>query len=369
MYDPPSPKVSVIVPTYNRAPLLQQAIDSIRAQTLADWELIIVDDGSNDTTPDVVRAVTQQDSRIRFYRHTTNRGAATARNTAMKHAKGTYVAFQDDDDVSHPERLQKQADYLDKHPHVVLLYAQPVDFRGDKPPPMSVYDENHKKQISYATLMGPRAIYQQVPFRPFFVSSEDVDFCARVGEYCNRDERKTTHFEAVLQHTLYAYRVHSAHRLSRNRFCFILSLLCWVSQAHRAQGLKDPIDNAQTIDDAMDTITPQIPAYIDKYGFIKQSITSLVLIYMTLPSTASPEEQDMAAYAKRLFVSCLPFFRYASRYRPKYRSMFKSHMRKAIRHNRLDIYNNTLSLIVTYRLSPYFLVRLAPLVLFACIRH
>ncbi|MBC6445153.1 MAG: glycosyltransferase family 2 protein, partial [Alphaproteobacteria bacterium GM202ARS2] len=348
------PKVSVIVPTYNRAPLLQQAIDSIRAQTLTDWELISVDDGSNDTTPDVVRAVTQRDSRIRFYRHTTNRGVAHARNTAMKHARGTYVAFQDDDDVSHPERLQKQADYLDKHPHIVLLFTRICKFDYDIPDSRH-WHINHPEGI-LGTLMGPRAIYQQVGFRPFFVTGEDPDFLDRIKGGAT-----------MLEAPLYGYRgdrYKDGYRLSYHKLYAIYHLLRLMSCFHRAQGLKDPIDNAQTIDDAIDNVLPHLPAYIDKNSAIKEGITTLVLNYMTLPSTASPEEQDIAAYAKRLFVPCLPFFRYASRYRPKYRGMFKSHFRRLIRHNRRDVYNNTLSLIVTYRLSPYFLVRLAPLVLF-----
>ncbi|MBC6445214.1 MAG: glycosyltransferase family 2 protein, partial [Alphaproteobacteria bacterium GM202ARS2] len=114
----PAPKVSVILSTYNRASLLPQAIDSIVSQTLKDWELIIIDDGSTDSTPEIVRGFMQRDSRIFYCRHTSNRGAARARNTGLAHVRGTYVAFQDDDDVSHPERLRKQADYLDTHPQV-----------------------------------------------------------------------------------------------------------------------------------------------------------------------------------------------------------------------------------------------------------
>jgi len=101
-----NPTVSVIIPTYNRAHLIKRAIQSVLNQTYQDFEVIIVDDGSTDNTEKVVKSF--NDPRIRYIRHEKNKGAAAARNTGIKAAKGKFIAFQDSDDEWLPEKLEKQ---------------------------------------------------------------------------------------------------------------------------------------------------------------------------------------------------------------------------------------------------------------------
>jgi len=101
-----SPLVSVIIPTYNRALLLGRAIQSILNQTYQNFEIIIVDDCSNDDTEKVVKRF--YDERVRYIRHKERKGAAAARNTGIKAARGEYVAFQDSDDEWLSEKLEKQ---------------------------------------------------------------------------------------------------------------------------------------------------------------------------------------------------------------------------------------------------------------------
>ena len=101
-----NPRVSVILPTYNRAQLIAQAIQSVLDQTYQDFELIIVDDGSKDETEEVVNSF--DDERIRYARHEENKGANAARNTGIAMARGEYIAFQDSDDKWLPEKLERQ---------------------------------------------------------------------------------------------------------------------------------------------------------------------------------------------------------------------------------------------------------------------
>ena len=103
-------KVSVITPVYNGAQYLGIAIDSLLAQTLTDWELIVVDDGSTDTTPQVLDAY--NDPRILRIRQA-NAGEATARNNGLSHATGEYVAWLDADDLYLPNALSDLAAFLD----------------------------------------------------------------------------------------------------------------------------------------------------------------------------------------------------------------------------------------------------------------
>lgn len=98
--------VTVILPTYNRASTLPRAIDSVLAQTVTDLTLVVVDDGSTDATPGVVRAI--PDPRVRYVRLPENRGPAAARNAGIAEATTEWVAFQDSDDEWLPTKLEEQ---------------------------------------------------------------------------------------------------------------------------------------------------------------------------------------------------------------------------------------------------------------------
>src|SRR5512146_251636 len=111
------PIVSVIMAVYNGQEYLRESVESILAQTFADFELVIVDDGSTDRTPDLLRAYT--DARIRVIR-TSNQGQALARNCALTAARGRYIAVQDADDVALPGRLAAEVSFLDTHPKIAL---------------------------------------------------------------------------------------------------------------------------------------------------------------------------------------------------------------------------------------------------------
>ncbi len=103
--------VSVIMPTYNCGRYIKESIDSVRSQTMKDWELIIVDDCSTDDTEDVVSFYCF-DRRIRYYKLLENSGPAKARNAALDVARGKYIAFLDSDDLWLPEKLEKQIAFM-----------------------------------------------------------------------------------------------------------------------------------------------------------------------------------------------------------------------------------------------------------------
>ncbi len=116
-----APKVSVLLAVYNTNPdYLREAMDSILGQTFSDFELIVVNDGSSNE--DVEKTVLgYTDTRIRYYRNERNLGITPTRNRLIELARGEYLAVMDHDDVSLPERLQKQVDYLDSHPDVGVV--------------------------------------------------------------------------------------------------------------------------------------------------------------------------------------------------------------------------------------------------------
>ena len=119
-----SPKVSVIIPTYNRSDLLPRAINSVLNQTYQDFELIIVDDGSTDNTEEVIKEFQEQDKRIKYIKHDKNKGGSAARNTGIKAARAEYIAFQDSDDEWLPEKLEKQMKVFESAPpEVGVVYT------------------------------------------------------------------------------------------------------------------------------------------------------------------------------------------------------------------------------------------------------
>ncbi len=98
--------ISVVIPAYKRGHVIERAIRSVLEQTHQDFEILVVDDGSKDNTESVVASIAKEDSRIRYFRHDTNRGAQAARNTGARAAQGEWVVFLDSDDYFTPNSLE-----------------------------------------------------------------------------------------------------------------------------------------------------------------------------------------------------------------------------------------------------------------------
>jgi glycosyltransferase involved in cell wall biosynthesis len=126
------PVVSVVMPVFNRESLVQSAIRSIQDQTFQDWEMIILDDSSTDRSLEICRAIAEKDPRIRVFANQQNEGVASCRNRLATMARGRYIAHQDSDDLSVPERLEWQVDVLDSMPQVGLVsgICEWVDLHG-----------------------------------------------------------------------------------------------------------------------------------------------------------------------------------------------------------------------------------------------
>jgi glycosyltransferase involved in cell wall biosynthesis len=121
-----TPLVSVIVPFLNVAPFLAEAIESVRTQTYANWELLLCDDGATDGSSDIARANAQGDpARIRHLRHegAAHQGVSAARNLGLRHARGELIALLDGDDVWLPGKLAEQVEILQAHPEADALYG------------------------------------------------------------------------------------------------------------------------------------------------------------------------------------------------------------------------------------------------------
>lgn len=112
---PPSPKVTVGIPLYQSAAFVEETVHSVLGQTFRDFEIVVINDGSTDDGPDRVRRIA--DPRVRVVTQE-NRGLAGARNSAIRHARGEYVALLDADDCWLPEKLERHVAHLDANPHI-----------------------------------------------------------------------------------------------------------------------------------------------------------------------------------------------------------------------------------------------------------
>ncbi len=139
MPDSSSPEVSIIMPAYNAAAFISESIKSIQDQTFENWELIVVDDGSQDQTYGVVESLAQKDERITVLKQKNGR-QGKARNTALNAASGTWIAFLDADDLWVPEKLSLQMALLKSNPNVGLVYAAGWIFNTEKEEQLSIYE-------------------------------------------------------------------------------------------------------------------------------------------------------------------------------------------------------------------------------------
>lgn len=115
----PPPKVSVIMPVFNQAKYLESAIQSILDQTYSNFELLILDDGSNDKSREIIKSF--KDKRIKFYSHKQNMGLSKSLNFLINKARGNYIARMDGDDISMPNRLKIQLEFLDRNKKVAIV--------------------------------------------------------------------------------------------------------------------------------------------------------------------------------------------------------------------------------------------------------
>lgn len=125
--------ISIIIPTYNRAKLLEGTLDSILRQTYLDWECIVVDDGSTDSTPEMMHSFCDRDHRIRYFQRAKNRlkGAPTCRNIGLENAKGEYLLFFDSDDILRPKTLDSRMQLVQENKGLDFWVFQTVRFLGE----------------------------------------------------------------------------------------------------------------------------------------------------------------------------------------------------------------------------------------------
>ena len=199
-----TPKVSVLMPAYNVEKYVGAAIESILNQTFTDFEFIIINDGSTDNTAKIIKEYAKKDKRIRFIDNKENKGFIARLNDCLDLARGEYVAKMDSDDISLPERFQKQVDFLDTNLDIGMVGAALKAF-GD-----ADYVLRHPEKVGIidfvygcktTIFMARREIIEKnnLRFDSNYFSAEDYEFYSRFARVAKI---------ANIQDVLYMYRWH-----------------------------------------------------------------------------------------------------------------------------------------------------------------
>lgn len=194
------PLVSVIIPTYNRAHLIGETLDSVLAQTYQNWECLVVDDGGTDATKVVVTSYLQKDSRFQYFLRPSGKlkGANACRNYGFERSKGTYIQWFDSDDVMHPEKLKIKIGYAHSHNADVVIDAHTTEKKIilQENPELEVFESANfyvdyilgKKPVITNDVMVRRSIVASHRFNENLHKAQEYEFFTRLFEqklkYC-----------------------------------------------------------------------------------------------------------------------------------------------------------------------------------------
>ena len=198
------PLVSIILPTYNGERYLREAIDSCLLQSYENWELILVDDCSTDTTPAIVTEYVKRDRRVRSIRHDTNLRLPAALNTGHAAATGVYLTWTSDDNRFLRDAIRTMVEFLDRHSNIGLVYADCVviDEQGKY---VGDYPAQPASRLAYENALSACFMYRRRVYE-VIGGYDAAQFLAEDYDYWLRVYRE---FEmASLPQVLYEYRRH-----------------------------------------------------------------------------------------------------------------------------------------------------------------
>jgi len=222
-----SPLVSVIMPVHNREAFIYESVSSILNQTVQDIELIIINDFCTDGTMEIIKSII--DDRIIIINNEQNLGISRSLNIGFRSAKGKFIARMDDDDISFPERFERQIKFLESHPDISIVGTYPRLIGDEK----GVWElpVGNDLIVSYLIfqpmLVNPSTMFRREVFENFsfdesFLTSEDYEFWTRIAErykfhninevlFCYRKHSGQTIVYAKPKQIEYRKRIHKRH--------------------------------------------------------------------------------------------------------------------------------------------------------------
>ena len=249
------PRISVLLPAFNAAPYIEEAVASILRQTLTDLELLVLDDGSTDATPQLLNRLAAADPRIRVITRA-NRGLVVTLNELIAAARAPYLARMDADDIALPTRLERQARFLDQYPGVACVGGAIEFINADATPvhtPRPVLDNSTIQRealagrvaICHPACMLRAGIVRTIGgYREHTWPAEDLDLFLRLGECAELANLP----DLVLRYRLHATSI-SASRAEHQRER--IEAVCREAWARRARSTAYPSPQAPTLCEAL----------------------------------------------------------------------------------------------------------------------
>ena len=246
---PPPPRVSVVLPVFNAEPYLGDAVESLLGQTLRDFELIVIDDGSTDGSRGILEGFAARDNRVRLVVRE-NRGLAATLNEGIQRTGADSVAIMNADDVALPERLAKQADFLDAYPGIAAVGSQIRLMRHDgrlgpttslptSPAQVCTFLRKASPLAHPVVMFRRQAVLAVGGYRPQMEPAEDYDLWLRLAEH---------HDLANLPDVLLYYRLHACQATAQGfEAVGIATLTAQASARARHTGVQDPVETQDRI--------------------------------------------------------------------------------------------------------------------------
>ena len=194
-------RVDILLCTYNRAHLIEQAVTSVQQQNYSHWALSVIDDGSTDTTRELIKHLASKDERISYFYYE-HRGLAHARNMGIGLSQGDYITFIDSDDIYLPDHLKLRVQYLQENQTIDLLHGG-VELIGPEHEKYVVDVHDRGKLIHLtdccigATLFGKAQVFKQLNGFKIIDYSSESDFLARAEQ---RFEVRKVHYPTYQYH-------------------------------------------------------------------------------------------------------------------------------------------------------------------------
>jgi glycosyltransferase involved in cell wall biosynthesis len=240
-----NPLISVLIPTYNRAKYIKQAIDSVVAQDYRPIEIIIIDDGSTDDTKEIIEQ--NYDKNIVRYFYQKNKGIPRARNACLAKAKGEYIAWLDSDDYYLPGKLTAQMNYMREHPDCEIVFAKCKHFIEDKKLLRNAClynlikrEKTYSASLCLVSSLAKRNIYDKCKFDERYIEGEDnhilmdmklihgisLKYCLKNKVFCRRIHAKNTMNSGetrkkIVRSTIY----NDLKKIIKNKNMFLISIV------------------------------------------------------------------------------------------------------------------------------------------------
>jgi glycosyltransferase involved in cell wall biosynthesis len=216
------PLISIIIPTYNRADLLLETLESVLEQTYQNWECIVVDDGSEENTELAMKEWVQKDDRFQFFKRPNNRpkGANSCRNYGFELSKGDFIQWFDDDDIMLPNYLQDRIKLFEPNTQIVIGSGLYVDknLTNEEPILIAIRDTLYKDYFLWKShILTPSVLFRKSflvskeLFSPLISTGQETELFSRLFFGLNEDSYK------IIEKPYFLYRFHSASKTGQKK--------------------------------------------------------------------------------------------------------------------------------------------------------